>query len=148
MKESFTVKKIKIGDEEIKFQIWEMPETEKYDSTRALRYAGSQGAILLFDVTQKESLDNLKTNWVNDIQKFISDGPIPLVLLGNKIDLRVEGNPTEISENTGQEFANNISNSYFGNPNDVMYVETSAMTGENLEVVFTELGKKIIDQKL
>lgn len=148
MKETFTVKKVKIGDEEIKFQIWEMPETEKYDSTRALRYAGTQGAILLFDVTQKESLNHLNTNWVNDIQKFIPDGPIPLVILGNKIDLRFEGNSTGINQNTGQEFANNISDRYFGNPNKVMYVETSAMTGENVDAVFTELGKKIMDQEL
>ena len=146
MQESFTVKTLQLGDKEAKFQIYEMPVSEKFQSTRSLRFAGSHGVILLFDVTQAETLHNLQSFWLEEMRKFINDGSVPTVLLGNKIDLRDNRNTSHINQDTGKQFANTISTNYYGKPNEINYFETSEKAGNNIEIALSVLGKKIIEQ--
>jgi GTPase SAR1 family protein len=48
-------------------------------------YRGALGAIIVFDINFSESLENV-TKWIDEFQKYTS-GSLPLVLIGNKIDL-------------------------------------------------------------
>ena len=92
------------------------------------------GALAIYDVTQPKSLDSLDS-WVTEVRE-LSDtfSDLPVVLVGNKIDLRDE---IPSSLKTLQGFVKSKSL-------NADFVETSAKTGEAIEEAFAKLARKII----
>ncbi len=127
---SYAVKKIVIENAKIMVSIWDTGGQEIFDYIRPRYYDGALGALAVFDVTQKKSFENLD-RWVNDVSKQC--GEIPIIVVGNKIDLIDERvvNFKEAEEYTTHK--------------NVIYYETSAKTGENVVDVVYELSKKILE---
>ena len=122
-------KMITLNNRNIRLQIWDTSGQERYRSIAQNFYRGSDGILLVFDVTNKESFENIKF-WLNDPQVDAKK-----ILIGNKIDLeehRVISK--EKMEKLGEKY--NL-NSF----------ETSAKTGENVDTIFTEITKLIIENK-
>jgi small GTP-binding protein len=88
------------------------------------------GVIIVFDVTNQESFDNVK-RWIQEISKYSSDG-IVKILVGNKTDL---ANIRVISKDQGEKMAEEI---------DAMYFETSAKSGSNISQVFEESLRRML----
>ena len=73
-----------VNDIEVNLQIWGIAGQALFRTFRTKFFTQATGAILVFDITVPNTLDRLN-NWIEDIYQIT--GEIPLVLLGNKVDL-------------------------------------------------------------
>lgn len=115
-------------NKDIKLQIWDTGGQERFSSIRELYYKGALGALVVFDVTSRESFDHVP-NWFSEVRKNVSN--IPITLIGNKIDIpeRV------VNYDEGMQMARKCA---------AAYRETSAKTGEKIDDVFIELSYRIL----
>lgn len=93
-------------------------------------YRGAAGALLVYDTTSRDSFNAL-ANWLNDARTLASPN-IVILLVGNKKDLE------ECREVTMLEASN------FAQENDLIFLETSAKTGDNVEEAFLKCSKTIL----
>ncbi len=121
----------------IKAQIWDTAGQEKYKSITYHHYKKSVGGLIVYDITKKSSFDNVK-NWYNDLTTLGEKGCI-IALVGNKLDL-VEKNmrKREVSKNEAQTYAEN---------NHMLFFETSAYNGNNINDIFEELLQTIYTER-
>ena len=112
----------------VKLQIWDTAGQEKYMSINKNLFQRVQGIILMYDISFEKSFTNLD-KWMTVI-KQLADG-IPLILIGNKIDLE---NLRKVSKERGEQFAND---------NNIDFFESSGKSGENVEESFIFLGEQI-----
>ncbi|MFX1252700.1 MAG: Rab family GTPase [Promethearchaeota archaeon] len=141
----FASKRHKIGSEDLIFQIWDLAGQPRFDSIRNIYYRGAIGALILFDITRPLSFENID-RWLDELWVNNGKGKVPLVILGNKIDLRKEDAPNQINYGQGLKLAERISAKTKKEAGfTVSYFETSAKTGKNVTEVFEELGNKIIE---
>ena len=124
---------ISTGDEEpidISLMIWDVLGQHDYERLMRTSFEGAEGALIVADVTRRETLDNISAFWIPKL--FEPAGEIPIVLLGNKIDLEQRA----FSENSLVEVAGRHS---------APCAMTSAKTGNNVEAAFRSLAKLIIE---
>ena len=113
----------------IKFQIWDTAGTEKYMSINKALFQRVQGIILMYDISDVKTFNHLE-KWMELIRELASG--IPLILIGNKIDLI---NDRLISKEKGEQFAND---------NNITFFESSGKSGINIEESFIFLGEEIV----
>jgi small GTP-binding protein len=118
----------------LQWQIWDLAGQPAFRNVMKAYYKGSFGALAIYDVTQPKTLDSID-GWIAEARDRAGTFPeLPVVLIGNKIDLREE---VSSSLNPAQGFAKaKALNSEF--------VETSAKTGEAIEDAFEMLARKIL----
>ncbi|MHA2368961.1 MAG: Rab family GTPase [Candidatus Hodarchaeales archaeon] len=138
-----STKAIEIRESNLKFQIWDLAGHPRFNSVRAMYYRGAVGALLVYDITRAETHDNV-LNWLNELKNNSGKGVVPLILLGNKIDLRDEVSSGTTPED-GQNLAQSLSEACANEGITVNYLETSAKTGENVDQAFMLLGESIIN---
>ncbi len=120
---------IQAAGQNIKLQIWDTAGQETFKSITRSYYRGSIGGILVYDVTNRESFANL-ARWLEETRSYSND-KISLMLVGNKSDL---ADKRVVSQEEGAEFAKR---------HQLMFVETSAKTNSNVELVFSMLTEKV-----
>ncbi len=126
-------KDIQLADKSItRFSIWNNQIHTPISFVRSNFFKGANGALLIFDVTRKNTMASVK-NWLNEILQ--NAGTISAVLVGNKLDLT---NSREVSTETGQKLADKLK---------ISYIETSAKTGENVNEAFKKLSLLIRDER-
>lgn len=144
---SVITKKIEVGNKtySTKFIIWDLAGQPLFSTVRPRYYEGANVAFLVYDVTNRESFENIE-NWIIEIKTHNTYFPISLVLVANKIDLITENNPF-VSTQEGLDLARLITKKYLKNEEymNVLYLETSALTGENVNLAFKELAAKFIE---
>ncbi|OLS25352.1 MAG: GTPase KRas precursor [Candidatus Heimdallarchaeota archaeon LC_3] len=123
----------------IKIQIWDIAGQKKFNSVRPLYYKGSQGIFLVYDITNATSFINLE-EWIAHIAQYIKLGKIPIILIGNKLDMRSEG-IEQISSDQGFELAKKVTETYSDGSWKVPFIETSALRGDNVKESFEEIAK-------
>ena len=138
-------KVIQIKDKEynITFQIWDLAGQGTFNQVRSMYYRGVFGALVVFDVTRKNSFDNL-SSWIKELYKNSNRGAVPIVILGNKYDLfdEDEDHVKNVEINDMIEILNKeLKDENF----NVTYLNTSALTGLNIENAFESLGSNIIN---
>jgi small GTP-binding protein len=131
-----------VNGKEIKFQIWDLAGQPKYGSVRPIYYRGSVGGILVYDITRPETYLNT-TKWLEEAFKNTGRGPVPVILIANKEDLRDEF-PDALSRKHGLELAKSIDKITSNKGFTCLFLETSAKTGQNVEEAFRELGGKVL----
>jgi Ras-related protein Rab-1A len=120
-------KKMTMNDgNEMKILIWDTAGQERFRSIATSTIKNSQGIVLVFDLTQKESFKNLG-KWLEDIN---NNGGETKILFGNKFDLLEK---VEVSEKEAKEFAFE---------NKMNYFSTSAKENINIEEGFKEICQK------
>ena len=82
----YKLKNIVLGKKSIKIQIWDTAGQEKYRTLTKSYFKGAAGIILVYDVCDKASFENVDY-WIQMIRKNADDEHVELLLLGNKIDL-------------------------------------------------------------
>ncbi|MFX0115194.1 MAG: GTP-binding protein [Candidatus Hodarchaeota archaeon] len=132
-----------VSGKEIQFQVWDLAGQPRFEIVQPPYYRGSLGGLLVFDVSRPVTLEKAQ-NWAERLWAFSGKGKVPVVLLGNKVDLRKSLDMT-LTVDQGQKVAEELSKSCQQAGFDVPYVETSAMTGKNVEDAFMLLAQNISD---
>jgi small GTP-binding protein len=136
----------KLVDElDLKYQLWDMAGQPRFKDIRGPYYNGATGAIIVYDVTRYDSYENT-TKWLMELHRNIPKKPIPVILLGNKSDLR-DMVSTSINPHDGRVLAKGLTEFYAQNQWEIPYFDTSAKTGDNVEKAFLHLGRMILDTR-
>jgi len=114
---------------EIGVTLYDLGAQKYFRRFRKVYYSGAQAAFIVFDLTNRESFDKI-INWYQELKDFTTDEEIPIVLVGNKSDLSEE---RQVFYQEGVKLANKLSDKEKTN---LCYIETSALTGENIEDAF------------
>ncbi len=134
----FAVKKMNLNQTEYTLQIWDLAGQQRFSAVREVYYRGTAGALLVFDISRPETYEILP-NWLHELIRNNKNRIVPLVLIGNKSDLR-DSTPYAVPKDYAMEYADQLSQwSGFYVP----YMETSAKTGLNVEQVFSLLTESI-----
>ena len=116
----------------IKAQIWDTAGQEKYKAITGAYYKGSKGALVIYDITRKDTFANIE-KWVNDL-KTTGDPKITIIIIGNKNDL---ADKRQVTKEEGEEKAKS-----FG----CAFLETSAFSGDNIDKAFDIMVKEIYEK--
>lgn len=136
----FANRTMKVDEEGVLLVIWDIAGQPMFQSLRRRYYEGCAGMILVYSVVDRESFDNA-SRWLVEAHGFLGDLP-PLIIAGNKVDLR-PSSPAEkvVSFEEGQAFAEMFSEK-LNTP--AVFIETSALTGENIDDAFDTLARLMI----
>ena len=138
----------------IKFMIWDLAGQTRYNAVRPHYYVGSHSALLVYDVTNFNSVDSI-LSWVSEFKKTIRNS-VPITLIGNKIDLRDEMKVPGFNYEDGLKLSQKVNDlvskldSQAGNYNyyKVGFYETSAKTGANIDKAFDSLAENLYQRYL
>jgi small GTP-binding protein len=113
----------------LKLEIWDTAGQEKYRSLASMFYKEASAAILVYDITRKESFEQIQNYWVGQIKE---NGPtnIILALCGNKSDLIDE---EKVDEEQARNYAKEI---------NAMFYPTSAKNDSGITDLFLQIAKK------
>jgi len=126
---------IKVDGKILEIALWDTAGQEGYDRLRPLAYPDTNVVLLAFSIDSPDSFDNIQTKWVAEVIHFCPSAP--LVLVGNKMDLRDDPatinslkalNQEPVSYEKGLQCAQKIGAN--------RYMETSAKTGEGVDQLF------------
>ena len=113
---------------EISLFLWDIGAQQYFKRYRKVYYKGAQAAFIVFDLTNRDTFYNVM-NWFNELNEF-REHEISVVIVGNKRDLEHE---REVDYDEGVTLAEMLSEKY---NRKISYIETSALTGENIEEAF------------
>ena len=125
----FKIRSIVVDDLKIKLQIWDTAGQERFKNITSAYYKGSTGIFIVFDVSNRESFQNVST-WRSEVEKYGSEKS-KLTLLGCKSDL---GSSRQVTFDEASKKAKELG---------IKYVEVSAKTGTNIEEAFYSLVSDI-----
>lgn len=113
-----------------KLQIWDTAGQERFKTITSSYYRGSDGIILVFDITSRASFQHIDM-WYSHIMRYVQH-KFPMILVGNKCDQDIN---RQVSYNEANEYARLL-----GMP----YMETSAKEDTHIEKCFQTLEKNMI----
>jgi len=125
---------IRVKKSNIQLVIWDIAGQSKFETMRSAFYKGARGVLLVFDLTNPKSFNDLR-NWYKDINKHVHiDEQIIGFILGNKSD-KVE--ERKITKKEATSLAKEL---------NLEYIETSALTGDNVKESFYKMTKYLYEQ--
>ena len=129
---SYASKSIDVNGKSLVLDIWDTAGQERYKSLTKFFYKGAKMAILVYDITRKESFDNIKSFWYNQIKEYGDEG-ILLGIAGNKSDKYDE---EAVPEEEAREYAKSIG---------AVFQLTSAQNNSGINELFKSMGAKYLD---
>lgn len=125
----FKIRTVEIDGKTIKLQIWDTAGQERFRTITSSYYRGSHGIIVVYDVTDMDSFNNVK-QWFQEIDRYATEG-VTKLLVGNKSDLTSK---KVVEYNTAKEFADSMG---------VQFIEASAKDSTNVEQAFLAMARQI-----
>ncbi|ESQ46401.1 hypothetical protein EUTSA_v10000315mg [Eutrema salsugineum] len=127
----FQTRTLVIEEKSVKAQIWDTAGQERYRAVTSAYYRGAVGAMLVYDITKRETFDHIP-RWLEELRAH-ADKNIVIILIGNKSDLEDQrAIPTE----DAKEFAEK---------EGLFFLETSALNATNVENSFNTLMTEIFN---
>nr|XP_012422805.1 PREDICTED: ras-related protein Rab-12 isoform X2 [Odobenus rosmarus divergens] len=127
----FKIKTVELRGKKIRLQIWDTAGQERFNSITSAYYRSAKGIILVYDITKKETFDDLP-KWMKMIDKYASEDA-ELLLVGNKLDCETD---REITRQQGEKFAQQITG--------MRFCEASAKDNFNVDEIFLKLVDDIL----
>ena len=124
-----------LGGKSIKFEIWDTAGQERYRSISKLLYKDAEITILVYDITQRRTYDEIKDYWYKEIKEN-SQGNIILGVAGNKCDLYED---EKVSEEEARNFADEIG---------AIFQLTSSLENRGITELFKKIGYKILSPEI
>lgn len=128
----FGARMISIDGKQIKLQIWDTAGQESFRSITRSYYRGAAGALLVYDITRRDTFNHL-TTWLDDARQH-SNSNMVIMLIGNKTD---QESKRAVTKEEGEQFAKD---------HGLIFMETSAKTSANVEEAFISTAKEIYDK--
>ena len=126
------IKEIEIENTKIKFELWDTPGQEIYTSANKIFMKNTDIALIVYDITNKKSFENLN-EFYEELIKMNERDKMIIGIAANKSDLYEN---TEVNKEEGEEYAKNI---------NALYFESTATDHENVVNIFEELIKVYIE---
>ncbi|WMV52003.1 hypothetical protein MTR67_045388 [Solanum verrucosum] len=126
----FKIRTVELDGKRIKLQIWDTAGQERFRTITTAYYRGAMGILLVYDVTDESSFNNIR-NWIRNIEQHASDN-VNKILVGNKADM--DESKRAVPTSKGQALADEYGIKFF---------ETSAKTNMNVEEVFFSIARDI-----
>jgi len=125
----FKIRTIELDGKRIKLQIWDTAGQERFRTITTAYYRGAMGILLVYDVTDERSFNNIRT-WHANVEQHASEG-VNKILIGNKCDA---DDKKIVTDQQGKELAEELG---------IRYLETSAKANINVEDAFFALARDI-----
>ncbi len=129
----FKIRTIEIDGSTIKLQIWDTAGQERFKTITAAYYRGAHGIIVVYDVTDAETFNNVRI-WLEEINRYASEDVCKL-LVGNKCDLESR---KAVEQATAKTFAEGL---------NIPFIETSAKDAIRVEDSFITLSKILLERE-
>ena len=127
---TFSTKSVSCGNGKVlKFEIWDTAGQERYRALAKMFYKDANAAIMVYDVTRKETFEELKNYWAGQVKDNAPE-KIILVIAGNKSDLIEQ---ETVDEGEARNFAKEL---------NAIFISTSAKSSEGINSLFEEIAKK------
>lgn len=126
---NFLIKDVELEGKNVRLLLWDIGGQPQFHKLRTIYFKGSNAALGVFDISSSQSLLKIP-GWVSSIKKTVKK-TIPMLLLGNKVDLE-----REVDREEAEDLAKRL---------NCEYMETSAKTGENVEVAFEKIAKACLE---
>jgi Ras-related protein Rab-7A len=133
----FKIRTIELDGKTIKLQIWDTAGQERFQSLGVAFYRGADSCVLVYDITDQKSFDNLQV-WMEEFLAQASPrnpGNFPFVVLGNKVDLDNRAVSTKRAQ------------SWCQTKNDIPYFEVSAKEAINVEQAFQTIARNALQRE-
>ncbi|CAF1559738.1 unnamed protein product, partial [Rotaria sordida] len=121
----FSTKEIQVDGKTIKLQIWDTAGQERFMTITKAYYRSALGALLVFDILQKSTFQNLD-QWYNEVRAN-AGVECSIILVGNKVD---QGHMRAVAYEDAKRYAEE---------RNITYIETSALDATNVEQAFRSL---------
>ena len=118
---------------QVKLTIWDTAGQERYHALNANYYRKSKGAVIVYDVTDKDSFEKVKM-WHTELTKYLDKGT-PIIIAGNKCDILSR----TVNEAEADQFARSV---------QAEHINTSAKSGLNVKECFTLLANSKVSNVL
>uniref|UniRef100_A0AAZ3RIF6 small monomeric GTPase n=2 Tax=Oncorhynchus tshawytscha TaxID=74940 RepID=A0AAZ3RIF6_ONCTS len=115
----FKIRTIELDGKKIKLQIWDTAGQERFRTITTAYYRGAMGIMLVYDITNEKSFENIK-NWIRNIEEHASSD-VERMILGNKCDMN---DKRQVSKERGEKLAIDYG---------IKFLETSAKSSLNVE---------------
>ncbi|MEE6521645.1 hypothetical protein FKM82_019909 [Ascaphus truei] len=125
---AFFTQRVCLQNRTLQFEIWDTAGQERYHSVCHLYYRGANAALLVYDISRKETFLRAQL-WLQELEKCFPHGELVIALIGNKSDLQEE---RQVSREDGQSFADT---------KQLFFMETSARTGAGVQEAFEAVGE-------
>eukprot|EP00730_Choanoeca_flexa_P013071 TRINITY_DN4939_c0_g1_i1.p1 TRINITY_DN4939_c0_g1~~TRINITY_DN4939_c0_g1_i1.p1 ORF type:complete len:200 (+),score=44.14 TRINITY_DN4939_c0_g1_i1:117-716(+) len=127
---SFVKKRLNIQQKRVTLAIWDTAGQERFHALGPIYYRDSQGAVLVYDITDQDSFQKVK-KWVKELKKMLK-GDIVLAICGNKADLEKQ---RTVDHSMAEAYAASVG---------AMHFNTSAKHNKGVDDMFRELAKKML----
>eukprot|EP00055_Hartaetosiga_balthica_P006960 m.23164 g.23164 ORF g.23164 m.23164 type:complete len:211 (+) comp5526_c0_seq2:234-866(+) len=129
---AYANKIVERNGEEVILNVWDTAGQERFKGIAPLYYRGSDAALVVYDITNTSSFEKAK-EWIRTLQLDASP-KVVIALVGNKLDRSVDAGARQVNTATAQQYANQES---------LLFMEVSALTGQNVEECLNQLVEKL-----
>ena len=126
---NFLIKDVQLDGKNVRLLLWDIGGQPQFHKLRTIYFKGSNAALGVFDLSSSQTLLKIP-GWISSIKKTVKKA-IPMILLGNKADLE-----REVDRIEAEDLAKRL---------NCEYMETSAKTGQNVELAFEKIAKACLE---
>lgn len=137
---AYLTQTLQVDGDTLKFEFWDTAGQERYNSLAPMYYRGAHAAVVVYDISKTVQFNRFIANhqdslvrakkWVTELLRNAPPN-IVIALVGNKLDLEED---RQVSIEEAEAYANEAG---------LLFTETSARTGANVNEVFLKIAKKL-----